>query len=632
MAISDADFATWMASDSARRVLLAELKFGYQSAGAPAEGTVYLSAGRYRPYRDCIRSMARVAVKLDPATLTGPSSISVGELVCGNADGQLDFLLDVIVDGRTLTFYAGAEDWSRSDFRAIFATTALGVTSKDRDLTISLSDRRALLDQVVVGRPLGGSGNSAGTPVPLLYGFVLNHEPLLKDSSNLIYAVMDNYADGGLVADVRDSGLSLGSGDTSFGPPNLALFSGTNPASWTANAGTDTMTFAAHGLLVNDVVIFTGTTPFTGLSANTQYWVIAAGLTANDFRVSTTKGGTAVDITGTTFAGTLACYRRRYYTGTFASDGTVQLSAQPSGRVTCDVSGASSAKENIRVFDLMSKLITTFGGIDAAGIDSAAFAAAEAALIAKINPGSTWTVGIGYAVIGRVNLVDALNLISSDGFGWYGQTLAGVVTSGVINIQGLAAAVASRTVTAAEVVEGSFECQNMPIGPSSGTLQYDPQSNIQTDGLATSLDPYFRNLYGTQYKSKTSTALGGTAYTTNWGLYHKTKLVGQIYVSRLVPLSSGANNTYSDATITQKWIDARVGDAAPHNRLVTFKTFLQAWNWGLGDIVKVTYPRHGFAGGVNCALIGVEPDYLEGTVSLTLITKVTPAYTIGSYD
>lgn len=72
--------------------------------------------------------------------------------------------------------------------------------------------------------------------------------------------------------------------------------------------GTVTVTIAtpavfsltAHGLVVGDKVYFTTTGALpTGLTANTIYYVIAAGLTANAFEVSTTSGGSAVNTTGT---------------------------------------------------------------------------------------------------------------------------------------------------------------------------------------------------------------------------------------------------------------------------------------------------------------------------------------------
>lgn len=65
----------------------------------------------------------------------------------------------------------------------------------------------------------------------------------------------------------------------------------------TATASTDLVNETAHGLLAGDRVYFTTLTGGTGLSLNTNYYVLAAGLTANAFAVSTTDGGAAVNIT-----------------------------------------------------------------------------------------------------------------------------------------------------------------------------------------------------------------------------------------------------------------------------------------------------------------------------------------------
>lgn len=56
----------------------------------------------------------------------------------------------------------------------------------------------------------------------------------------------------------------------------------------------------AHGLVAGNSVLFWATIGAalpTGLSEDTEYFVIATGLTTDAFRVSTTLGGSAVDIT-----------------------------------------------------------------------------------------------------------------------------------------------------------------------------------------------------------------------------------------------------------------------------------------------------------------------------------------------
>jgi microcystin-dependent protein len=58
-------------------------------------------------------------------------------------------------------------------------------------------------------------------------------------------------------------------------------------------------TLASHGLAAGDAVYFTTTGALpTGLSANTIYFVISAGLTTNAFEVSAARGGSAINTTG----------------------------------------------------------------------------------------------------------------------------------------------------------------------------------------------------------------------------------------------------------------------------------------------------------------------------------------------
>ena len=67
---------------------------------------------------------------------------------------------------------------------------------------------------------------------------------------------------------------------------------------FTADAGTDVLTATSHGLSDNDQVILSSTNTLpAGLSVNTIYYVISA--TTNTFQLSTTEGGSAVDITDT---------------------------------------------------------------------------------------------------------------------------------------------------------------------------------------------------------------------------------------------------------------------------------------------------------------------------------------------
>jgi len=80
----------------------------------------------------------------------------------------------------------------------------------------------------------------------------------------------------------------------------------------------------AHGLTTNDRVLFwptIGAALPTGLSEDTEYFVIATGLTTDAFRVSTTEGGSAVDITAIGDGDV-----QKYVAEVFAGQGTYQVS------------------------------------------------------------------------------------------------------------------------------------------------------------------------------------------------------------------------------------------------------------------------------------------------------------------
>jgi hypothetical protein len=83
-----------------------------------------------------------------------------------------------------------------------------------------------------------------------------------------------------------------------------ATFSGTPLTGGTMTAATPAVvTKTTHGLVAGDQIMFTAGTLPTGVSLDISYYVIAAGLTANDFEFSLTPGGTAVAGTGSAGSG-----------------------------------------------------------------------------------------------------------------------------------------------------------------------------------------------------------------------------------------------------------------------------------------------------------------------------------------
>jgi hypothetical protein len=106
-----------------------------------------------------------------------------------------------------------------------------------------------------------------------------------------------------------DITYSLGAGEISlpFGPFKASGWANVGPDVALANPSlaTDDIidTATAHGFAVNDVVRFTSLTGGTGLTVGTDYYVISASLASQTFKVSATRGGTAINFTTDITAG-----------------------------------------------------------------------------------------------------------------------------------------------------------------------------------------------------------------------------------------------------------------------------------------------------------------------------------------
>lgn len=100
-------------------------------------------------------------------------------------------------------------------------------------------------------------------------------------------------------------------------------------------------TFTAHGLIANDTVQFTTTGALpTGLTANTNYYVISSGLSANAFQVSTTQGGSAVNTTGSQ-SGVHTLYKSTNRTHGYSNGDTILLTKSTTGVLPTGLSSST---------------------------------------------------------------------------------------------------------------------------------------------------------------------------------------------------------------------------------------------------------------------------------------------------
>lgn len=206
--ISDTDYLLWLERDAERRVVLVE-------ADAYAGGVVtthtfasspFVSrpgdAPANTPYDDLLQEIPAITRRMSEA-LGGQTTVTWGDLLIDNSDGERDHWLDAAWDGRPCRLLLGSPEWPKSDYRVILSGTLADIGARDaRQLTLKLRDKQALLNAPIQTDVLAGNRLT-----PLCYGQCFNVEPVLVDSATLVYQVHDGQIHA--IAAVRDNGVAL---------------------------------------------------------------------------------------------------------------------------------------------------------------------------------------------------------------------------------------------------------------------------------------------------------------------------------------------------------------------------------------------------------------------------------------
>lgn len=627
MSITDAQFAAYLRGkkNPGFRILL-EIKRGYESGGVQAEDTIYLADAPYttkptdspasQRYRDVILKAPEIERGIDAKSLGGRGSRTTGPLVLNNNDNAVGFLMDVICDAREVSTYVGDKDWPRADFRRV-DVSVFGSPKADRDaqLTVQLRDKSYLLDDTIIGDTIA-TGPNTGKPKPILMGFVKNFDitPYLLDSATLKYYInnfaLDTSTLNSYLLDVRDAGVSL---------KNRPLLTFTS-ATMTANAGTDTLSYTSHGLAVSDVVWFFdqgGGPPglFPGLSGGTQYWVLAAGLTANDFRLSLTRGGAAVDITSAVMGGTWDLNRNRFYLDTAAA--TLELSSSPAGRVTLDMQALDAAGAigvSAEPHKAFKYLLQNYTALSASEYDSTAIDALAAAEASSIY--------YGRAILDRMNVVTLLDEIAFATYSWYGWNAAGVLTVGRLDLANLDSASSTGTINTHDMI-GDPSCENLPLQWGKVVLDADRNVVVQTDGLAGAVTAANRSLWGQQFQTRVSTTdPAGATYLPNWWDYHKSAIDSKPMAAEIRGAGGLAQFVCDQITALFK----------PWTRLYSCAVGIDKYALNPGDCITLTYPRYGLSAGAKVRVLSVKQRWTDRAVDLVMVRQVTPDYTSASVN
>lgn len=238
--MTEQEFRAWLARDNEERCVLVELDYVAEDevdSPYPATETLYLSDREFhddvthKAFIDVIQSAPQFSRSLSGERL-GTYASSIGTLELDNADGNLDFLLNLACDGSAIRFYYGGRTWPLADFRLIFSAITSKVTAPAFDrISVALKDTGLLLNKSIGGTTtVGGTGPNADRSRAVNFGFIHNALPLVIDET--VDGGQYTHSDSGTgtaATEVRDRGVSVAftdDGDGTFrltAPPDGAV-------------------------------------------------------------------------------------------------------------------------------------------------------------------------------------------------------------------------------------------------------------------------------------------------------------------------------------------------------------------------------------------------------------------------
>lgn len=559
---TNTEYTAWLDSQSAIRCVLAEMSAtGYDSGGSPYTKTVnvYLSNHGYtsqqqdtpslRHYDNYIQQIPTFTREMSTA-LSGQATTGFGDLIISNpvetiaSGGVRDNWLRMKWNRNYLKLYLGDPSWPKHDFRLmIYGRVGMPSAPTLGQIKFPIADLSDFFNAPIV-TSVFSSGQYLDQIKPKLLGTVQQLEPPLTDTSTLTYTI-DNGSLSSAINDARDDGVAIGTGQT------LSISA--------VNAGTGDITSNSHGMIAGYRLQWVSGTPPLGMSLSTDYWVIAAGLTTNVFRLSATMGGAAITGGGTGITGQFVGYGF-YFT---LASGTMTLVASPAGRVTVGATDATGYPD-----DLVNEVAFNALGMSLNFKDAATFSSLRTDYTGKGISGGLWLQP------GRNLATDVLPAIARGFNIWYGFTSDALLQVGAL---GLPAATAVASFTESDVVAGSLRLVDVirPIDFSVTPFSYQPWfltgGPIQT-GLQESL----------QGKTFLSAYSYGAASTPLDNYPASSDANRSASFDTLVLGSTGATALRADMVALYL---SKLG-------IFEFTTRLSAFNLNIGDTISLTHPRY----------------------------------------
>lgn len=265
------------------------------------------------------------------------------------------------------------------------------------------------------------------------------------------------------------------------------------------------------------------------------------------------------------------------YTASSPVDGTFVLTAAPSGQITSDVSVVSSGDPGAySASRIISGLIDRDTFYASSGF---VVSTASADAMAALAP-----TALSIYIKEPVNLIRVIDeLITSIG-GWYSFNRSGQMIFGRLDLPG---STYTKEIIKDDMAAKSFKLDRVIPPAHRVTIKYNRNWTPQKSGLAGSVTEANRALYGNESMETSADN------TTNHLL--STHLI----VDSLI----GGNDLLSaDATTERDRLKALYAKPSGIYRF-------EVYTWGvllnLGDTVKITHPRYGFANGKTAVIVGL---------------------------
>lgn len=434
---TNAERAAWlggriMPGESGERRVVAELSAtGYDSGGSPYTKTVnwYISKGGYishpqdtpanQPYDDVITAVPTLSRSL-AKDLVGGAGSSFGNLNVSNPSGIRDRVLRMRWKRDYVRVLIGDKHWPLHDFIPMIVGRLGTPTASSRgSINFPIADLADFFNRQITGDRFS-SGDFIDMVKPTLIGNPRCVE-IQIDTATLVGTINN----GALGSDPNDGTYRLfdcvSNGFAHIGGQRNVTISSVDTA-------TDVITTSANHLFAAGyrIQVMTGVAP-GGMSTLTNYWVLAAGRTANTFKVTDTYGSTTPVKLSSAGSGPRRINSFGYTFDTAA--GTVTLVSPLAGRCFCFVPNglvysltpSQAIAEAAFTRGTLSLNFKDQGAFDAAHVIDGADGA-ESSMATRINEAAT--------------VLGVLDRLAAASRAWYGFSPDGLMQTGAIGLPG----------------------------------------------------------------------------------------------------------------------------------------------------------------------------------------------------